>query len=655
VIAPAAWRTETTGEFPLFSGPDGVQFMWVDNATLTAPKRVKIFGHIDQILAVLPTGGSSLAPTALKTANYTAVANDLVLADISAASWTVTLPTPTSDKVQIGVQVAKVQGAGVTGTFTLTIARTGSDVFKVPSGPTSLTANQLEYGVIFQYALATHVWTVVDQSLSPTTQAGVNNLTYAALGANDRYLAFAIGDTVVAGMPVLTQELYFPASTPITDALISAGDPEPRLRHRRVHTDRLEPGNRDAGHGRHHHNPGGRRDRDLNGEHPRVTVDVHLRHVVHLRRRPLRPLLRVGDERLGYWGAAPQLHLLQSGTFTLPRRCLRCRAPSPPPRARRRSPWRRRSRRVRRRCCTSTRPRPRRPRWPHRHRHRRPRQPRRRVVAHLRRLLPRPVARFRRVVVGHVRARVVTFAQFNAVTGGPDPAKWAFTLGTNSGTTATVDGSSYLITTSGAVGSGAVQDRVYGDYIELGSTAVYSAARLSEIQYYQYQGANQFLLYLSRNAFTTLATSFTTGIQFQFNASGVRVGIKTGGSFIILTASGSTQATATSSDASGVVPWSVGQTADSTHQYGATVEALPTAGDGTQVINVYTGTTAAATDGSTTHGSLTLLTAVTLTSAQRSAIPAGHIGYEQDGANSTGATQTTRIKFKVATLSPVGT
>lgn len=48
-------------------------------------------------------GGGGLSPTAVKTANYTAVANDLVRADSAGGPFTVTLPASPADGAQIGI------------------------------------------------------------------------------------------------------------------------------------------------------------------------------------------------------------------------------------------------------------------------------------------------------------------------------------------------------------------------------------------------------------------------------------------------------------------------------------------------------------------------------------------------------------------------
>jgi hypothetical protein len=111
-------------------------------------------------------GGSSLTPTAVKTANYTAAVGDFVVCDVSGAGFTVTLPTAPADKSQIGLKIVG-QAALVN---TLTIARGGSDVFNKAGGSTSLTATALFQDMVLQYAASPAIWYVIstDAAVGPT-------------------------------------------------------------------------------------------------------------------------------------------------------------------------------------------------------------------------------------------------------------------------------------------------------------------------------------------------------------------------------------------------------------------------------------------------------------------------------------------------------
>jgi len=104
------------------------------------------------------TGGLGLVPTAVKTSNYTASVNDMVLADTNTTgAFTVTLPSAPADKSLVAIKHV-LQGS--TGNYpnVLTVACGGSDVFDKASGPTSVTIPLLNSLMIFQYQSSTGVW-----------------------------------------------------------------------------------------------------------------------------------------------------------------------------------------------------------------------------------------------------------------------------------------------------------------------------------------------------------------------------------------------------------------------------------------------------------------------------------------------------------------
>lgn len=75
-----------------------------------------------------PTSGSFTA----KTANYTAVSGDNILANTSAGSWTLTLPaTPTT-----GSAVQVMDSIGTFGVYPLTVARNGSTIMSAAENMT---------------------------------------------------------------------------------------------------------------------------------------------------------------------------------------------------------------------------------------------------------------------------------------------------------------------------------------------------------------------------------------------------------------------------------------------------------------------------------------------------------------------------------------
>ena len=99
---------------------------------------------------------STLTPTAVKTANYTAAVGELVLADVATtSSFTVTLPTAPADKSMIQINlVANLSGRQ------LSVACGGSDKFNTVTGPTSLYMQNSVEVVMLQYNASTSVWLV---------------------------------------------------------------------------------------------------------------------------------------------------------------------------------------------------------------------------------------------------------------------------------------------------------------------------------------------------------------------------------------------------------------------------------------------------------------------------------------------------------------
>lgn len=109
--------------------------------------------------------GLNLAPTAVKTANYTAVVGDLVPCDTSGGVFTVTLPTAPADKSTIAVEL-------VTAGNNLTVARGGSDVFHKTGGATSITMATANRVLVFQYKATGAIWYALDHSPSILTTKG---------------------------------------------------------------------------------------------------------------------------------------------------------------------------------------------------------------------------------------------------------------------------------------------------------------------------------------------------------------------------------------------------------------------------------------------------------------------------------------------------
>lgn len=107
-------------------------------------------------------------PTAVKTANYTASANDFVPCDNTSGSFTVTLPNAPADGTVIGIKIV-IQS----GTNTITVNCAGSDVFNKASGSTSGTISYLNQAILLQYKSSSGIWYVVADDLPKTALDGI--------------------------------------------------------------------------------------------------------------------------------------------------------------------------------------------------------------------------------------------------------------------------------------------------------------------------------------------------------------------------------------------------------------------------------------------------------------------------------------------------
>lgn len=122
-----------------------------------------------------PSGGATdklgLTPTAVKTANYTAVAGDLVPCDLATTgSFAVTFPTAPADGTVLGVKVVAISGVR-----TLTLTLGGSDVFNVAAGSQSGSLVLLNQGAVFQYKSSSAIWYTVTTDV-PLSQSDARYL-----------------------------------------------------------------------------------------------------------------------------------------------------------------------------------------------------------------------------------------------------------------------------------------------------------------------------------------------------------------------------------------------------------------------------------------------------------------------------------------------
>jgi hypothetical protein len=131
---------------------------------------------------------STFNRTGVKTANYTAAANELVPCDSTSGGFTVALPTAPANGSQVAVKHI-TQG----GTNTITVACGGSDVINKAAGATSTTLRLLAEAVIVQYDAATAIWTVIADDV-PITQLD------ARYSFKPAYVAVADGVTITPAL-----------------------------------------------------------------------------------------------------------------------------------------------------------------------------------------------------------------------------------------------------------------------------------------------------------------------------------------------------------------------------------------------------------------------------------------------------------------------
>ncbi len=116
--------------------------------------------------------GSLLTPTSVKTSNYTASAGDFIPLDNTSGSFTVTLPNAPTDKSQIGAKLVILSG-----TNTVIISCSGSDVFNKTGGGTTLSLTLTNQACIIQYKQSSGIWYVT------STDAPINNFILSGSNA----------------------------------------------------------------------------------------------------------------------------------------------------------------------------------------------------------------------------------------------------------------------------------------------------------------------------------------------------------------------------------------------------------------------------------------------------------------------------------------
>lgn len=143
------------------------------------------------------SGGNTLTQTTTKTSAYTATANQLVLCDISAGSFTVTLPSAPAAGTLFCAGIVAVSGVGVN---TLTLATGGTDVFDKTGGAVTATMTLLHQSVLYEYNSG--VWAKV-ASADPYLQVAQSRKGTWYLdqfaGTDDQKMTLALAAVIAAG------------------------------------------------------------------------------------------------------------------------------------------------------------------------------------------------------------------------------------------------------------------------------------------------------------------------------------------------------------------------------------------------------------------------------------------------------------------------
>lgn len=120
-----------------------------------------------------------LTSTPIKTANYTASANQLIRCDTTSSSFTVNLPTAPADKTVMAIKMV-TQGS----TNTVTIQCGGSDAFNKIGGVTTATLSLLNQSLYIEYYATDSVWIVISTDVPLSAMDSRYMLSGASAGGS---------------------------------------------------------------------------------------------------------------------------------------------------------------------------------------------------------------------------------------------------------------------------------------------------------------------------------------------------------------------------------------------------------------------------------------------------------------------------------------
>lgn len=188
-----------------------------------------VFGRTGVVVAVsgdytyqqISNTPTPLTPTPVKTANYSANAADFVAADVSGGSFTVTLPSAPADGTVVACKIVNWASGDA-----LTIAASGTDVFNIASGVTSLILIYNLQSVILQYKLSTGIWYVIASDVGNALNSAIQNTQTASytlvLADAGKIVEMNVGSANNLTVPP-NSGVAFPIGTAIAICQIGAG------------------------------------------------------------------------------------------------------------------------------------------------------------------------------------------------------------------------------------------------------------------------------------------------------------------------------------------------------------------------------------------------------------------------------------------------